>query len=140
MGAVDSRTRAQASQRHILLKSIVGVWEKYRVTFSARVSKNLLGQLHSLVQVNKDEESNANAVGTEPNKHISANVTGSQLSASGRLARVYSSSSMPSPTTNHAAECNDDQQRQAQVQINGRIGNGAHAITPNKRPSGIPTA
>ncbi len=55
------------------------------------------------------------------------------------LLVVCSSSSMPSPTTNNAAECNNDQQWQAQAPINARIDNGAH-VTPNKRPSSIPTA
>ncbi len=31
--AVDGRACSQAAQRHILLKSTVGVWEKYRVIF-----------------------------------------------------------------------------------------------------------
>ena len=55
------------------------------------------------------------------------------------LLVVCSSSSMPSSTTKHAAQCNDSQQRQDQTQINARIDDGAH-VTPNKRPSGIPTA
>ena len=47
--AVDGRYCAKVKRRQILFKSNVGAWEKYRVTFAARVSKNLLGQLHSLM-------------------------------------------------------------------------------------------
>ena len=36
------------SNSNILLKSNVGIWEKYRVTFPHVFSKNLLGQLHSV--------------------------------------------------------------------------------------------
>ena len=45
--AVDGRYCAKVKRRQILFQSNVGLWEKYRVTLPARVSKNLLGQLHS---------------------------------------------------------------------------------------------